>query len=90
MSTPIQDSTRQILDALREAVLYEAQEKMDAPAEAKAQAEARINAATERKLRLIRAAHESGATKVSIAAQLGIQNLGHVSKLIARAEEIDQ
>lgn len=91
MSTPIQDQSQQeTLRLLREAVLFERQEKMDAPAAAKQEVERRIGAATDRKLALIKAAYDGGATKVAIAAQLGIQNLGQVSKLIARAEGIEE
>lgn len=91
MSNPIRtDVTKEILAELREAVIFEKQERMDAPAEARRIAEERINAATAKKLALIKAAFDIGATKVAIAQQLGIKNIGQVATLIRRAEGVDE
>lgn len=85
-ATPQTNATKEILSALRSAVLFEQQERVDAPIEARRMAEDRIARANAEKLRLVKAAYESGSTKVAIAEQLGIQNLGRVTKLIHEAE----
>lgn len=90
MSTPIQDESQEILSALREAVIFEQREKMDAPVEAKAEAQRRVEVATNHKLALIKQAYDRGVPKVAIAAQLGIRNLGQVTKLIERAEGVQK
>lgn len=87
MIAPVQrEDTVAILAELRAASLFERQERVDAPIDAKRMVDERVGRAHAEKVRLVKAAVLSGATKSAIVAQLGIRNLSIVDKLLKEAD----
>lgn len=80
--------TREALDLLRSAVVFEKEETTNAPFEAQRLAEERIERAHRRTIKMIRLARDCGATKTMIANQFGVQSLYKVTKLIKEADEL--
>lgn len=79
------DPKRAASHALREAIVFERNEKDQAPYEAQQQAQDRIDAAHLKTLEAIRIARNSGVTKSSIAQHLGVKNVYRVNQLIKEA-----
>lgn len=76
-----------ILTALRHAIVFEKNERTDAPFEARQAAQRRIDAAHVATLQMIREARQAGVTKTQIAEQLGVQGLYKVNQLLKEAGE---